>query len=253
MSSIHAPNYDGYFNWTMTYKLDSDVRLLYGRIEPKAEAKAEAVTKVIPSPLVRRKTRLVAWMVSHCATNGGREAYVAELSKYIPVDIYGGCGNGTFNCERNDTHWLSEPHCYDHIEQTYKFYLSFENSICKDYVTEKFFLPMQHWVVPIVYGGADYQRLAPRHSFIDARLYSPKELASYLQLLDGNPKLYREYFWWKNQYNVEAGVEQMARHGFCDLCSKLHENPPAKVYQHLADYWSSETHCVKVHWSNESS
>ena len=62
------------------------------------------------------------------------------------------------------------------------FYLAFENSICNDYVTEKFFRGLQviianldgPWenqdsqapVVPIVLGGANYSALAPNHSFI---------------------------------------------------------------------------------------
>ena len=60
------------------------------------------------------------------------------------------------------------------------FYLAFENSICKDYVTEKFFRGLQVtiwnilWpkqicqapVVPIVLGGANYSALAPNYSFI---------------------------------------------------------------------------------------
>ena len=34
------------------------------------------------------------------------------------------------------------------MNNTYKFYLAFENSICPDYVTEKFFNILQYNVIP---------------------------------------------------------------------------------------------------------
>ena len=71
-------------------------------------------------------------MVSHCGTNNHREEYVKELQKHIGVDIYGQCGNLT--CPRqNEGRWVSGPVCYEMIGKKYKFYLSFENSFCKDY------------------------------------------------------------------------------------------------------------------------
>jgi alpha-1,3-fucosyltransferase len=53
-----------------------------------------------------------------------------ELRKYIPVHIYGECGNNT--CQKENGQ------CFRDIENNYKFYLSFENSICNEYITEKF-------------------------------------------------------------------------------------------------------------------
>lgn len=38
------------------------------------------------------------------------------------------------------------------VERDYMFYLAFENSICADYVTEKFFNAMKRDVIPIVLG-----------------------------------------------------------------------------------------------------
>ena len=59
------------------------------------------------------------------------------------------------------------------LERDYKFYLSFENSICPDYVTEKFYNPLLFTTVPIVYGGANYEAIgAPRNSYIDVRNFT---------------------------------------------------------------------------------
>jgi alpha-1,3-fucosyltransferase len=244
-------NMVNFFNWTMSYRLNSDIPLSYGRIEPKETApKTEEDTSNMIKAIhltsaknyAAKKTHLVAWMASHCKTPGLRETYVRKLSKFISVDIYGRCGN--LSCPRNTTHSYSDPKCYDLIEAKYKFYLSFENSICEDYVTEKFFEIMKRNMIPIVYGGANYSNIAPSHSFIDAMQFTPKRLAKYLQLLDGNDKLYNEYFWWKAHYWIQSGVEQMARNGFCDLCKKLNQDQNKSTYHsELITEWHPKMKC----------
>lgn len=158
------------------------------------------------------------------------------------VDIFGNCGR--LKCAWNETHWISQPECYDMIESNYKFYLSFENSICPEYVTEKFFRILQLDLVPVVYGGADYSAIAPPHSYIDARQYTPKELSKYLKKLQRDDNLYAEYFRWKKSYVVEAGVEQMSRHAFCDLCKKLHQDQQMKIYENIHEFFNID-HCYR--------
>jgi len=80
----------------------------------------------------------VAWFVSNCEDQNGRLDYARTLSKYISVDIYGKCG--TKNCSRDN-----ETSCFTKLEKDYKFYLAFENSNCKDYITEKFFINALGW------------------------------------------------------------------------------------------------------------
>jgi alpha-1,3-fucosyltransferase len=59
------------------------------------------------------------------------------------------------------------------MERDYKFYLAFENAICPDYVTEKFYNTLLFSTVPIVYGGADYEAIrAPPNSHIDVRNFT---------------------------------------------------------------------------------
>lgn len=112
----------------------------------------------------------------------------------------------------------------------YKFYLSFENSLCQDYVTEKLYNAMQELVIPIVYGGADYAKFAPPGSYIDANDFeNPTALAKHIQYLDANPKEYLKYFWWRTYYYVPR-YPAPSNEAFCQLCIKLH-NPNLNVIQ----------------------
>ena len=53
--------------------------------------------------------------------------------------------------------------------------------MCPDYVTEKMFEALQHDIVPVVLGGADYAATFPAHSFINMRDFSSMaDLAQYL-------------------------------------------------------------------------
>ncbi len=108
-----------------------------------------------------------------------REEYVKELQKYIQVDIYGQCGDlsGCPKSEGDD--------CPKRLATKYKFYLAFENAICKEYVTEKFTRTLNYPTIPIVMGGANYSSFAPKHSYIDVfDFQSAKHLAKYLLYLD---------------------------------------------------------------------
>ena len=246
-SHYNMTRFKHFFNWTMTYMTDSDIPLLYGRVIPKESAPTnleqvyqlrKKTRESFRPKSVAKKSKKIAWMVSHCWTNSMRELYVMELRKYIDVDIYGVCGNLT--CPTHVLH-SSDPQCYNILESNYKFYLSFENSLCKDYVTEKFFKVMNHDLIPIVYGAADYSKHAPLHSYINAGKLKPKELADYLKVLDANASLYNEYFWWKDHFVVESSVEDMARRGFCDLCEKLHVDNGVKSYEEMVSDWGDNS------------
>ena len=114
------------FDLTMTYRADSDFFAPYGNYEEIP------FTNTAQEDFSFGKTKLVSWMVSNCGA-GLRNSFVRELQKYIPVDVYGSC-SGQFgqsrSCDRGET-------CKDIIKQ-YKFYLSFENALCEDYITEKY-------------------------------------------------------------------------------------------------------------------
>ncbi|XP_077289960.1 alpha-(1,3)-fucosyltransferase C-like [Arctopsyche grandis] len=233
-SSLNA-----FFNFTMTHRLDSDIVLNYYAIfdlEGNYTAPQENPKWTVPDfsnletykEVNKLKKKAVAWFVSNCGSKNGRESYVEELQNYIQVDIYGGCG--PFKCPR-----INERRCFDLLRTDYYFYLSFENSNCKDYVTEKVSNALLNDVVPVVLGGANYSKFLPPHSYLDASATSAEELARSLQYLIDNPESYAKYFWWKNYYKVDQSYP-----AFCKLCEILHDRSvPSKSYN-IHEWWHGD-------------
>ena len=62
------------------------------------------------------------------------------------------------------------------IAESYHFYLSFENSLCEDYVTEKLFRALDSDLVPVVMGGANYSKIVPPKSVINVQDFDSPEL-----------------------------------------------------------------------------
>ena len=60
------------------------------------------------------------------------------------------------------THNHNNAYCYEGLAESYWFYLAFENSICNDYITEKFWRTLDLKTVPVVMGGGNYLRDAPK-------------------------------------------------------------------------------------------
>ena len=134
----------------------------------------------------------------------------------------------------------SPAECANLLERDYMFYLTFENSKCKDYVTEKFFAIQQLDIVPIVMGGANYSAIAPRDSYIDVNDYSSaRELAEELKRLSNAREEYLNFFRWKAETEVLDGYGRMG----CNLCKALHEARPTKTYQDMGAWWSDGENC----------
>lgn len=224
--------WNGIFNLTVTYRLDSDVPTRYGYTFLRRRSRPRRLKQTT-------KTGFAAWMVSNCKTQSHREVYVKELRKTVPVDVYGRCGQ--LSCEPKGS-----DKCYEEIARNYSFYLAFENSLCRDYVTEKFYRPLKYDVVPVVLGGANYSALAPPMSYISALDFrSPEELGKFLLSVAGNTRSYTSYLKWKERYQLR--YENLA----CKLCTKLHQlhHVGAKFsYQNFRQWFHEDAGCTS--WEN---
>ncbi|XP_054716250.1 glycoprotein 3-alpha-L-fucosyltransferase A-like [Uloborus diversus] len=236
-------DYDGIFNWSMTYRSDSDVPVPYGRtVSLNRDEKRAYVGKNYAST----KTRDVAILGSNCGSKNHRWEYVKELQNYINVDIFGGCG--TLTCPGHFTKDCP-------IISEYKFYLAFENSNCKEYITEKLWWNAYHKdTVPVVIGPpkSDYEKLCPPNSFIHVQDFdSPSELGKYLNFLLNNDTAYNSYFDWKKDFKVlnEHGYFGAPSLHVCHICEALNRksNLP-KIYNNLNSFWNPENDCYSSYW-----
>ncbi|XP_017493020.1 PREDICTED: glycoprotein 3-alpha-L-fucosyltransferase A-like, partial [Rhagoletis zephyria] len=267
------------FNWTATYRHDSDLvtpyekfvtyESLYGGGGDEGDDEGDSMPEnvdlfrsvmlsdggdnnvVKPRNYAEGKTKKVAIFISNCAAQNKRLEYTRELSKHIEVDIYGNCGK--LKCPR------SKPEeCFAMLNRDYKFYLAFENSNCRDYITEKFFVnSLGHNsdslnIVPVVMGGSqeDYRRSAPAHSFIHVDDFrSPALLARYLSYLDGNDTAYSEFFDWKSFDRGPRTGEFINTYFWCRLCALLHAPPVHRKstvsYKSMAQWWAPKGVCLK--------
>ncbi|XP_059139029.1 3-galactosyl-N-acetylglucosaminide 4-alpha-L-fucosyltransferase FUT3-like [Physella acuta] len=198
------------FNWTLTYQLSADIPVVYGLLG-KYEPPFKDIDRIYDG-----KSKNVAWFVSHCNTWGLREVYVRRMSSVLPVDIFGDCGNLTCGAgyRFNDSAL-----CLPMLSREYKFYLAFENSFCKDYVTEKFFKLFKDVdIIPVVRGDFNYKKYLPSGIFVDAADFSsPEELARYLLELGADKKRYTEMLRRKNRWRYVPEARLL-----CKVCEKLH-------------------------------
>jgi hypothetical protein len=215
--------YDGKINLTCNYRHDADIstrRILQFD-------NSSMIEEYVPRIPLAKKSMAVAWMVSHCNASSRRDEYVKELAKYIDVDAYGACSLRSCPKENDSL-------CLDLFESNYKFYLGFENRICKDYITEKFYKPLQHELIPVVLGGGDYKTAAPPHSYINVQDFeSPRALAQYLHHLSHNENDYYAYFKWKSRYKITS----MENDASCTLCNIAHNSS-----------WSRPAHTDYYNW-----
>lgn len=190
--------------------------------------------------------------MSHCETHSRREDYIKTLRKYIDIDIYGSCGNYFENSYPNPCPKGSPTECLNKLFDSYKFYLSFENSLCDDYISEKYwklYNPESLFdmnILPITRGATEeqYNKIAPAKSLVNAnRFKTPQQLAEYLNYLNRNETAYLEYFEWKlklynkfenvknnkisnsielNKYKSLNVLSKQNRSPFCKICQALH-------------------------------
>ncbi|ETN83105.1 fucosyl transferase [Necator americanus] len=176
-----------FFNWTATYLLSSDVVFKYGLFylsAKEAELKGFKFVNfhIDESALIKKKSGIFG-IISNCKTLAGRELAIKELSRYINVTIGGKCA-----MNENYLNLCPSGNSCSELYEQYPFYFAVENSVCKDYVTEKYWDRTSFASIPIVMRRKIYESSnMPPHSFIAMDDYnSPKEMAENLRKIESD-------------------------------------------------------------------
>ncbi|XP_038218724.1 alpha-(1,3)-fucosyltransferase C-like [Zerene cesonia] len=219
--------FDNFFNWTWTYKLNSDVvhpffniydinnKIVGPKIELNWTRKMDHTDKF--KSKMRNKTRAVAWIITKCRLKVKHEEFIKELKKELQfynytLDVFGPCGDK--KCPKR-----SKKGCHSLIEKEYFFQMVIEETFAEDYVTERLVRAMNQIAIPIVMGGSNFNRFLPPGSYINAQSFDMKKLGAIIDYLIKKPSTYEYFFDWKNHYYYMA----RQRSNMCELCTKLNE------------------------------
>ncbi|XP_062414466.1 4-galactosyl-N-acetylglucosaminide 3-alpha-L-fucosyltransferase 9-like [Pungitius pungitius] len=192
------------FNLTLSYRKDSDIQVRWQLTQKRNSDENFALPK---------KERLLCWIVDDedlATKSGERYSYYRELIKHIKVDVF------QSSSVKGDTYFLTISSC--------KFYLSFENSINRDYITETFNGPLASGTVPIVLGPPrkNYEDFAYGTSFIHVNDFpNALALAQFLQKLDKDNEAYMKYFNWRRFFTAirhPTDEKHKFAHAICQAC-----------------------------------
>ncbi len=149
--SSNFANLNGLFNLTSTYRLESNFSSFYetfSNIYWTSNSTSKLYNETVD--YLVDKSKFAAAIIGNCGGSSKRLELIKSLLSYIKVDVFGACGKPCPNKYSDN----KAGECKDIVCKEYMFYFAFENSVCLDYATEKFFYILQkHPIVPVVLGG----------------------------------------------------------------------------------------------------
>lgn len=223
------------FNWTIHYRRESTIYnpFTYWRKMTPEELKSSPKPKSNVS-YFKEKTGFATTLISNCMDQASRYKIIRELQKYIDLDYFGAC-SGKTPCPAG----VPTEECGQKFLKHYKFYLAFENSYCRDYVSEKFWNALSRYQIPIIAAPNYNLELLPPNSYLNVFDFpSIKELANRMKEIAKNETIYNSFFDWMSFYKTD--MESF----YCKVCKELHANRPAQSYMDF-EAWIEDDMCYK--------
>jgi len=236
------------FNWTMSYKSNSEISYgAYGIYNYKFKKNDDENFEENLKIEFKKRSNQIVWFNSNCLSKL-RIEYARNISIYYPLHVRGKCTSAIYS-ETNDKFstdnltCLRDSKCEMDLLQLNKFYLAFESKNCSDYITEKFWRSLSLGILPIVFQPAKkfYERLAPLNSFIHFEDFEHDalKLINHLKNIENDFTLYRKYFEWKSKYDIIYDMK-LEKIRMCELCAKLNNENDEIYYKSVSKFFNNE-------------
>ncbi|XP_056659468.1 alpha-(1,3)-fucosyltransferase 10 isoform X2 [Monodelphis domestica] len=232
------------FNHTATFSRHSHLPLTTQYLEGVDALKSlRYMVPLHTKNSLRQRLAPLVYVQSDCDPPSDRDSYVRELMTHIQVDSYGEClRNRDLPPQLKNPASMDDDGFYRILAQ-YKFILAFENAVCDDYITEKFWRPLKLGVVPVYFGSPSITDWLPsnKSAVLVTGFSHPRELASFIKQLDNDDREYEAYLEWKLKGEVSNhrlltalkerkwGVQDITQDNYidafeCMVCNKVWEN-----------------------------
>ncbi|KAL1398319.1 hypothetical protein pipiens_009070 [Culex pipiens pipiens] len=139
----------------------------------------------------------ILYLQSHCNTLTGRELYVQQLGRHIAIDSYGACLKNKSlpaNIEDDATNPRDIRNFYDFVSK-YKFMIVYEDVVCEDYISSKFWKSLTLGVVPIYFGATNIRNYLPNpgSAILVEDFAKPADLAQFIQKVSNSEESYTSF------------------------------------------------------------
>ena len=213
----------------MSYRMDSDVPNPYFTF---ARGKQDLLEKTNSTWEMREKA--VVYVARNCHTQSKRDELVKKLQEHVRVDSVSNC--------LNNKHWPRDIPRNNKREllRRYVALLAAENSIERDYVTEKVYAGLITGTVPIYFGAPNIDNFVPSNSIIRVQYPLTKEniteLAEKIKLILNSKDEYDRLTHFKQQPLYEDKFLEtfnFTRVGMiCRLCRKIFSLKHGLIWDH---------------------
>ncbi|WAQ97660.1 FUCTC-like protein [Mya arenaria] len=188
-------------NWTMLYRRESSIYMpftSYYKMTQK-EITQESTKAKETTNYFQEKTKFATTMVSNCNDQARRYRIIDELQQYIDLDYFGKC-SGKIICKAG----VPTTECGEMNFKKYKFYLAFENSFCRDYVSEKFWNALDRRQIPVIAAPKYNLEMLPPNSYLNVFDFpSIKAVAERMIEIGSNEALFNSFFEWTKFYKKD--------------------------------------------------